>query len=52
MTVLGAPKELEALVGLFGKLYAYTFDCTAFYSAQAKQEKNVGENIHEPPPQD
>ena len=32
MTVLGAPKELEALVGLFGKLYVSTFDCVTFYS--------------------
>ena len=32
MTVLEAPKELESLVGLFGKLYVYTFDCATFYS--------------------
>ena len=32
MFVLGAPEELEALVGLFGKLYVYTLDCASFYS--------------------
>ena len=49
MTVLEAPKELEALVGLFGKLYVYTFDCATFYSDQIEHEKNVGGNVHRPP---
>ena len=31
MFVLGAPEELEALVGLFGKLYVHTFDCAAVF---------------------
>ena len=34
MFVLGAPEELEALVGLFGKLYVYTLDCATFYCAK------------------
>ena len=49
--VLGAPKELEALVGLFGKLYTSTFDCAAVYDQQDTQEKTADENVHDPHPQ-
>ena len=31
---LRAPKELEPLVGLFGKPYISTFDCRAVYSPE------------------
>ena len=41
MFVLGAPEELEALVGLFGKLYVSTFDCATFY-CQRIQHQEVG----------
>ena len=50
MFVLGAPKELEALVGLFEKLYVCTFDCATFYSESSRYEKNVHPNVHRPPP--
>ena len=50
MTVLGAPEELEALVGLFGKLYVHTFDCATFYAKRAKHEKKSDENVHGTPP--
>ena len=51
MFVLGAPEELEALVGLFGKLYVSTFDCATFY-CQRIQHQEVG-NIfaNDTPPQ-
>ena len=49
MTVLEAPQALEALVGLFGKLYVHTFDCATFYAKWAKHEKKSDENVHEPP---
>ena len=49
MFVLGAPEELEALVGLFGKLYVYTFDCATFYSESSRYEQNVHPNVHRPP---
>ena len=39
MFVLGAPEELEALVGLFGKLYMSTFDCAAVFIDQITNEK-------------
>ena len=48
MIVLGAPKELEALVGLFEKLYVYTFDCATFYSESSRYEKTVHPNVHRP----
>ena len=51
MLVLGAPEELEALVGLFGELYVSTFDCATFY-CQRIQHQEVG-NIfaNDTPPQ-
>ena len=49
MTVLGAPEELEALVGLFEKLYVSTFECATFYSNRNTHEKNVRGNVHRPP---
>ena len=49
MLVLGAPKELEALVGLFGKLYVYTFDCATFYEKRTEHIKKSDGNVHEPP---
>ena len=51
MFVLGAPNELEALVGLFEKLYVCTgtFDCATFYSESSRYEKNVHPNVHRPP---
>ena len=49
--VLGAPKELEALVGLFGKLYVYTLDCATFYCHQIQHIKVLQEKEHELPPQ-
>ena len=51
MFVLGAPKELEALVGLFEKLYLCTFDCATFYLHQKQPPEVVQEKLHEPPPQ-
>ena len=39
MTVLGAPEELEALVGLFGKLCVCTFDCAALLIDQITDKK-------------
>ena len=51
MTVLGAPKELEALVGLFGKLYVYTLDCATFYSLRVAQKSSVQEKLHDTPHQ-
>ena len=39
MFVLGAPEELEALVGLFGKLYVHTFDCAAVFIDQITDKK-------------
>ena len=52
MIVLGAPKELEALVGLFEKLYVPTFDCATFYLNQTGHIKEVHEKVHNPHPQD
>ena len=51
MFVLGAPKELEALVGLFEKLYVCTFDCATFYSKQIQHIKVLQEKEHDLPPQ-
>ena len=51
MLVLGAPKELEALVGLFGKLYTSTLDCVDVYDQRSTQEKTADEKVHEPHPQ-
>ena len=39
MIVLEAPEELEALVGLFGKLYVCTFDCAAVFIDQITDKK-------------
>ena len=39
MFVLGAPEELEALVGLFGKLYVSTFDCATFYCQRIQHQE-------------
>ena len=39
MLVLGAPEELEALVGLFGELYVSTFDCAAVFIDQIADKK-------------
>ena len=50
MFVFGAPKELEALVVLFEKLYVCTFDCADFYSKSSWYEKNMHPNFHSPPP--
>ena len=44
-------KELEALVGLFGKLYTSTLDCVAVYDQRTTQEKTADEKVHEPHPQ-
>ena len=49
MTVLGAPKELEALVGLFEKLYVCTFDSCAFYGSDITQKKTARQKLHKPP---
>ena len=49
MTVLGAPKELEALAGLFGKLYVSTFDCATFYSRVVNTYKTAKGNVSESP---
>ena len=51
MFVLGAPKELEALVELFEKLYVCTFDCATFYCKQNQLPEVVQENIQNTPPQ-
>ena len=51
MAVLGAPEELEALVGLFGKLYVYTFDCATFYCQRKQPPEVVQEKEHDLPPQ-
>ena len=50
MFVLGAPEELEALVGLFGKLYVYTLDCATFYSLRVAQKSSVQEKLHDTHP--
>ena len=49
MIVLGAPKELEALVELFEKLYVCTFDCATFCFKQIQHIKVLQEKEHDPP---
>ena len=47
MLVLGAPEELEALVGLFGKLYVSTFDYCAVYSHPTPTYRTAATNVSE-----
>ena len=49
MTVLGAPTELEGLVGHFEKLYVSTFDCATFYSLVLNNCKMGKGNVSESP---
>ena len=51
MIVLGAPEELEALVGLFGKLYVSTFDSATFYCQWIQHEEVEMVFRNDTPPQ-
>ena len=51
MFVLGAPEELEALVGLFGKLYVSTFDCATFYCRRIQHQEVGNIFANDTPPQ-
>ena len=49
MLVLGAPEELEALVGLFGELYVSTFDCATFYCTRIREKAGAANMFIDPP---